>query len=207
MDQFTTEEQQVEAIKKFWKENGTAIILGAVLGFGGLGGWRYYNDSVIAAKEETSDAYVVAVKELGTKEEAFTSAKKFVDENSDTHYAVMAAFKLAKEAVNRTDLMEAERQLQWITDSEARPVLKDIALIRLARVQMEQAKFDIALANLGSVGSASYAALVEEVKGDVFQRQGKFEEAEKAYTEALASNGGSNLLQMKLDDLASQKQG
>lgn len=27
---YETEEQQVEAIKQFWKENGTAIILGEI---------------------------------------------------------------------------------------------------------------------------------------------------------------------------------
>ena len=32
MEQFATEEQQVEAIKRFWKEHGTAIIVGAALG-------------------------------------------------------------------------------------------------------------------------------------------------------------------------------
>ncbi len=207
MDQFTTEEQQVEAIKKFWKENGTAIVLGTVLGFGGLWGWRAYNDNMLASQEQASDSYQSAVKELGTKDGAFTDAKKFVEENSDTHYAVMAAFKLAKEAVNRADLAEAEKQLQWIVKSEAKIVLKDIALIRLSRVQLEQENFDSALASLAKVSSTSYDAQVEEVKGDVYQRQGKFDEAEKAYTAALADNSSNNLLQMKLDDLASQKQG
>ena len=57
MEHYETEEQQVEAIKRFWKENGTAIIVGAVLGLGGLWGWRYYNDEQIAAKEQASAAF------------------------------------------------------------------------------------------------------------------------------------------------------
>ena len=36
MEIYNSEEQQVEAIKRFWKENGTAIIAGVVLGLGGL---------------------------------------------------------------------------------------------------------------------------------------------------------------------------
>ena len=31
MTRFETEEQQVEAIKRWWKENGTAVIIGIVL--------------------------------------------------------------------------------------------------------------------------------------------------------------------------------
>ncbi len=44
MEIYNSEEQQVEAIKRFWKENGTAIIAGVVLGLGGLYGWRYFQD-------------------------------------------------------------------------------------------------------------------------------------------------------------------
>jgi len=45
MEQFATEEQQVEAIKRFWSEHGTSLIVGAVLGLAGLFGWQYYSDS------------------------------------------------------------------------------------------------------------------------------------------------------------------
>ncbi|MGU3844696.1 YfgM family protein, partial [Vibrio diabolicus] len=44
MELYDTEEQQVEAIKDWWKENGKAVIIGAVVGLGGLFGWRYYQD-------------------------------------------------------------------------------------------------------------------------------------------------------------------
>ncbi|PAR85254.1 YfgM family protein, partial [Vibrio cholerae] len=44
MELYDTEEQQVEAIKDWWKENGKAVIFGAVIGLGGLFGWRYYQD-------------------------------------------------------------------------------------------------------------------------------------------------------------------
>jgi predicted negative regulator of RcsB-dependent stress response len=41
---YTTEEQQVEVIKSWWKENGTSVLAGTVIGLVGLFGWRYYND-------------------------------------------------------------------------------------------------------------------------------------------------------------------
>ncbi len=51
MNFYDSEEQQVEAIKDWWKENGKAVIFGAVIGLGGLFGWRYYQDSVVEARE------------------------------------------------------------------------------------------------------------------------------------------------------------
>lgn len=207
MEQFTTEEQQVEAIKKFWKDNGTAIILGAVLGFGGLWGWRYYNAELIASQEQASDAYQSAVADLGRDEAAFSSVKTFVTENSDSPYAVMASFKLAKEAVEREDLSEAAKQLSWITQTEANTAVKDVAFLRLSRVQMEQEKFAEALTQLNNITASSFNAQIEEVKGDIFQRQGKIDEALEAYAAALEDAGSNPVLQMKLDDLTSQKQG
>lgn len=206
MEQFTTEEQQVEAIKKFWKDNGTAIILGAVLGFGGLWGWRYYNADLIASQEQASDAYQSAIADLGKEEAAFSSAKTFVTENSDSPYAVMASLKLAKEAVERKDFSEAAKQLSWVTQSNANSAIKDVAFLRLARVQMEQEKFSDALSQLNNI-SSSFAAQIDEVKGDIYQRQGKVDEALEAYAAALEDAGSNPVLQMKLDDLTSQKQG
>jgi len=206
MEQFTTEEQQVEAIKKFWKDNGTAIILGAVLGFGGLWGWRYYNAELIASQEQASDAYQSAIADLGKEEAAFSSAKTFVTENSDSPYAVMASLKLAKEAVERKDFSEAAKQLSWVTQSNANSAIKDVAFLRLARVQMEQEQFADALSQLNNI-SSSFAAQIDEVKGDIYQRQGKIDEALEAYAAALEDAGSNPVLQMKLDDLTSQKQG
>lgn len=207
MEQFTTEEQQVEAIKKFWKDNGTAIILGAVLGFGGLWGWRYYNAELLASQERESDNYQSVVAELGNQDNAFSDVKNFVIENSDSPYAVMASFKLAKEAVERDDLAEAEKQLLWITQSEANSAIKDVAFLRLSRVQMEREKFTDALNQLNNMTSGAFTAQVEEVKGDIYQRQGKIDEALAAYATALADAENNPVLQMKHDDLTSQKQG
>ena len=36
MEVYTTEEQQVEVIKEWWKENGTSVIAGTVIGLVGL---------------------------------------------------------------------------------------------------------------------------------------------------------------------------
>ena len=43
MDAFETEEQQVEALKKWLNEYGMSIIIGLVLGLGGLFGYRYWD--------------------------------------------------------------------------------------------------------------------------------------------------------------------
>ena len=44
MDIHRTEEEQVEAIKTWWKANGTSVIVGVVLGVAVIFGVRYWFD-------------------------------------------------------------------------------------------------------------------------------------------------------------------
>ena len=38
-----TEEEQVERLKAWLKENGLSIVFGIVIGVGGIGGYNYWN--------------------------------------------------------------------------------------------------------------------------------------------------------------------
>ena len=48
MAEFETEDQQLEALRKWWQENGRGVLVGVVLGLGAVGGWRgwvYYTEA------------------------------------------------------------------------------------------------------------------------------------------------------------------
>ena len=142
MEQYETEEQQVEAIKRFWKENGLALIIGAILGLGGLLGWRYYNDSQIAAKEQASFAYEKASEELLKGESGFSQGKTFIDSHSDTGYAMLMALELSQQAIERKDLTEAVIQLQFVANNAKLSAVQSVAQLRLARIQIEKGEFE-----------------------------------------------------------------
>lgn len=202
MDHFSTEEEQIEAIKKFWKENGIPIIVGAALGLGGLWGWRFYNGQQLQAQEQANDAYNVAMDALAANETDTSVLKQFIDANKDTTYAVMAALQLAKVAVEHDDLAEAEKQLQWAADNVADVAIQDLALLRLARVQGELEKYDAAKATLDKVSSEAFQAQAYTVKGDVLAKQSLYNEAQESYSKALElTDGNPTLIQMKIDHL------
>ena len=202
MEQFATEEQQVEAIKRFWKENGPAVIIGAVLGLGGLWGWRYYNEQQITAQEQASVSYQQAIEALASGSEGYTTAVDFVNEHQDNGYAILTAFQLAKEAVERKDLPEAAKQLDFVVTHASEGAIKNMAKLRLARVQMEQAELDAALTTLNAVTAEAFKGQVEESKGDVYVRQQMFDKAKAAYNAALEVDENNPLVKMKLDNLA-----
>ncbi len=97
MELYDSEEQQVEAIKDWWKENGKAVVLGVVVGLGGLFGWRYYQDSVVQAQEAASEQYSKAVESIVAKgADSSADVQAFIDTSKDSEYAVLAAMQLAK---------------------------------------------------------------------------------------------------------------
>ncbi|EHU8077327.1 YfgM family protein [Vibrio cholerae] len=203
MELYDTEEQQVEAIKDWWKENGKAVIFGAVIGLGGLFGWRYYQDSVVAAQEAASQSYSKAMDALqGKGIESEGTIQTFIDANKETEYAVLAAMQLAKAQVEAGQLDEALAQLEWAKGATKDAALKPLLTFRVARLQAEQGQFDDALTQLTSIQEKSWAGRVAELRGDILMRKGDSAAAYAAYTEAQQAEDASQTLQMKLDDLA-----
>lgn len=204
MEGYATEEQQVEALKSWWKSNGNAVIFGTVLGLAGLVGFRYYNANQLTSQEELSAAYDTVVTELSENGlAAKATTQTFIDANSGNAYATLTALQLAAEAVKKQDFTEAETQLSWVATNSNQASILPIAKLRLARVQAQLANFDDALATLDKITLDTFASKKAEVQGDIYVQQGDLNAARSAYETALAGIGANTqLLQLKLDDLA-----
>ena len=202
MERFETEEQQIEAIKGFWKENGLVIILGALLGLGGLWGWRAYTDSVISTKEEASMAYTASIEQFIESEEP-DALNAFLNENSNTGYAPLAAMILAQQAIEKDEYESAKDHLAKATDGNSE--INDIARIRLAKVHLQLEDYSQALSVLDQVTASAFGDQVQELKGDVLYAQGEFDQAKAAYNLALLELPNNAGIQMKIDNIAFAK--
>ncbi|GAA60128.1 UPF0070 protein yfgM [Pseudoalteromonas sp. BSi20652] len=200
MDIYSTEEQQAEAIKRFFRENGISLTLGILVGLGGLYGWKAYNQNQITTAEKASDSYTALVE----SDDVLSSADAFISENKDTNYATLAAFVAAKDAVEAKKLDVASEKLSWVVSNTPNTELKAIAITRLARVQIAQTKYDDALTTLNAPLPEAFNANVAELKGDIYTEQGNKDQARTAYQAAIDAGGltSNPLLQIKLDDLA-----
>ncbi len=208
MEIYNTEEQQVEAIKRFFREHGLSMAAGIVLGLGGLYGFRFYQAKQLEAQEAQSAAYAVlvdkAAAEGADKKAWLTDAQKFIVDHKDSNYSHLAALLAAKEAVVLKDYATAEQQLSTVATSSKVPEVVAVAQLRLARVQAEQAKYKEALATLNATMPAAFAAQQNELKGDVLLRSGDEVAALAAYKAAQAGSevGKNPLLDVKLNELA-----
>ncbi len=205
MEIYQTEEQQVEAIKGYWAQNGNTIIAGIALGFAGFIGFNLYQDNQLEQELAVSDSYQALIEQSGKDAKAFAeNGEKFISENGSNSYVALTALALAKDAASHKDWPQVQKQLSTAISSAPTDGIKAIASLRLARVQVQLEQYTEALATLNSNLPESFTAAIEEIKGDAYLQQGKKDLARNAYQAAIAADGiaTSPSLQIKLDDLA-----
>lgn len=206
MEVYDNEEQQIEAIKHWWSENGTTVAVGLVLGLGGIFGWRYYQDSQLEAKADASDAYIEVTEALQAKGlDAADDIQKFIDENKSSNYASLAAMQLARTQVSENKLDDAMSQLELAKANTKDEALLVIIDYRQARILAAQKKYDEAIAKLDSIKDEAWKGRVLELKGDVALQKGDLDAARSAYTSAQQAAPQNQNLGFKLDDLAKEE--
>lgn len=205
MEVYSTEEQQVEAIKKYWQENGKQIVVGALLGLGGFFAWNQYVDSKVAAQEAASAAFDEFIQKSDSADVNMSSElQQFVDAHGESGYAIFVNLVAARKSVEAGNVEQALTQLTDAYEQTTDGALKALIATRIARVNIELKQFDQALAKLNGITDEGYAARVAELKGDAYLAQGLIEQARTEYQAAADAGGlaGNTVLKMKLDDLA-----
>ena len=207
MAEYETEEQQVEAIKNWWKENGFAVVGGAVLGISALVGWRAWGWHQDKQATEASDLYAI-VQQAANKNDAVLlegSANKLQADYASTPYASLAGLHLAKVKNDKGDTTGSEDSLRWVLKNSKQNSVQDIARIRLARILLAENKIDEAQSLINSNFSEAYSSLVNEVRGDIYVAKGEIEQAKQAYDQAMQTSSGSSVeyLELKRSDLGS----
>jgi predicted negative regulator of RcsB-dependent stress response len=196
VDYIRDEEEQVERIKAWWQENGTAAVITVVLAVAALIGWRQWQGHQGEQASEASAHYQVMV-------EAMSANPMDAAVINDKDYARLAKANLA---VQNADYDKAVSFLQPVADEGATDELSYTASLRLARVFLQQQAWDQADAQLGKRFPAAFNGMALELRGDLAKAQGEAEQARDLYTQALdvlQDGGEKDRVQMKLDDLKS----
>lgn len=211
MNEYETEEQQVAALKSWWKENGTSLIVGLFIGLSALFGWRYYNEQNNTQAVQASDIYIqvlqsVAINSRANKpvdEQAIDLSNQLINNYASSPYAALAALTLAKSEYENGNVELATTQLQLAVKHANDDAVKQIANLRLSRLYIEQKKYDEAAAILNMPHDAVLDVLYEELKGDLHLAKGDSAQARVAYDKALSLQGetASNLLKLKRQNL------
>lgn len=207
MEIYSTEEEQVERIKKCLKEYGPTILISILIVVAGTFGWRYWNNREYTLHADASNYYEQLVNSAASNNTAAVTsqAAALMKNYKNTPYAKLAALQLARQDVLEGKMSEAETQLRWVMEQSNANNLKQIARNRLAKLLIAQKKPEEALKTLTKVDDEAYRAAINILRGDAYTALNKTQEAKQAYKAALAAlpekSDSRPLLEMKLMNL------
>lgn len=203
-----TDDEQVEALRAWWRENGRSIISGVVIAIIAILGWQQWNAYKEERLEKASGEYHAFREQIlaePVREGAQARGEALIKKYGNTPYAPLTALLLAQYHVDQSQLEEAANQLRWVVaEASNNDPVRSIAKLRLARVLSAQQKFEAALAALDPV-PAALTADYQETRGDVLTAAGRREDAVAAYRAALADQNlipqRRAYIELKLNDL------
>lgn len=204
--EYETEEQQVEALKAWWNENGRAVITGVVLGASVIGGWTFWQSHKENQAVAASDSFSQTIEAINGNDTAGAAAlaDKLIDDQPDNLYSSYANLAASRGDVESGNLESAATRLEWVADNAPQKDVALIAKVRLARVHGALDNAAAGLSGLPSTYPPAFAGLVEEARGDLLVMSGDLDAARSAYQAAQESQYVANreALTMKLNELA-----
>ncbi len=213
-DPFLHEDDELEKVKAWWKENGKSIIIGVILGLAIIVGTNAWKSWKIRQAEQASVLYEQMLAQQDSNGQAFTqTAETLMNQYGSTGYAGLAGLMLAKQAYDNGDKAAAQEKLEWVMSNAKMSSQKNIARIRLASIYLDSGDREQAAALLAApaedkVGFESWFA---ELEGDLKLAAGDTSGARAGYAAAMnqlsPSSGYRDALQMKLDSVGGESVG
>ena len=212
MTEMKTEEEQVEALKKWWQANGKSLVLTIAVAIGGVLSWNAFQDYQVQQSEVASSYFQrmlnnAPVGELTEEDQANIryNSELLKTEFGSSTYAQLAALMVARVEIEANNLDAAVSEFEWVLEQEGDAEIVALTGIRLASVLAAQGHYDKAMVLLADNDDAWQLGRLE-ARGDLLVAQGKTDDARDAYTQASTiaqATGAKNpLLGLKLDNLA-----
>ena len=203
--------EQGEIVKKWLSENGSAIVMGLVIAFGGLFGFKQWQSWQVNNRQQASAEFEIMGELLAAEQmdAAMANFQVLQDDYPKSPYTSMAALKFAQARIeaNQPDL--AIGLYEFVMENGYPKAITVVARERLARVLLDQGEPGQALTVLeGVVDITGFESRYAEVRGDIHFDQGRMAEAEAAYLEALDlledGAGDRSKLVMKLESMGAE---
>lgn len=205
-EDYLTDDEQWEAVKRWIVENGLWVVAGIVLGIVGLLGYRYFDNSrnERALRASTQFSEMTSALEHNDRNRSRQIADRLITDYPGSPYADQARLTLARLFIDDGQLPSAVAPLTQVMNDSKDTELRHIARLRLARVLTDQGKPDEAIKTLAEDTPGAFAAQYHEVRGDAFYAKKDLKSALGEYKAALlgdAGGAGSALLELKIADL------
>lgn len=221
MADYLSEEEQIEAFKQWWVDNGLKLVAAAVIVIGGTLGWQGWQGVQEEQAQQGSAIYTSMIDTVTAeadqplsdeqKQNIIASADQLKEQYGDSGYAHLSALVKAKLAVDADDLDTAASELEWVLNNKPADNLKVVANLRLARVEASRGNPEKALALIQDQNIGEMRSVYEEAKGDFYIMLGNYAAAHTAYQAAIDSELSGNarvmsILRLKLSQAKPAKE-
>lgn len=209
MDIYATEEQQWEAIKKWFYKYGNMLSWALIAVLALVMAVQYWSHHRTVVREQASEHYISLMMGFEKNEPATVSSKTdvLVEQYPKSIYTSLANLYAATQAASANDLEQTQKRLEWVLNNGTDD-LKPIARLRLMRLWISQSKFKEALQLTEGTKTGDFEGLMNELKGDILLKQANRAGAKDAYEKALALAPEEGmvgpLLKMKIQELGGQ---
>lgn len=203
--------EQGEVVKKWLSENGSAIVMGLVIAFGGLFGFKQWQNWQETSRQQASVEYEVlgGLLSAGQLDAAMANFQNLQDEYPKSPYTSMAALQFARARIESGQHDLAIGLYEFVMENGYPKALAVVARERLARILLSQGDADRALTVLEGVGEhPGFESRYAEVRGDIYFAQQRMDDAAVAYLEALElledGTGDRGKLLIKLEAMGAE---
>jgi len=180
------EQEQLEALKAFWKQWGNLISGGltvVLLAYAAWTGWNWWQRDQ-GAKATALYEQLSNQVEAGDVDKANAAFAILKERFPSTVAAAQGALLQARLQHDKQNDDGARATLAWAAQNGADALYQDIARLRLVALQIEAKQLDEAGKTLDAVKTADYAALVADRRGDLAVLQSKPDVAKAEYLKA-----------------------
>ncbi len=185
------EQEQLDALKAFWKTYGNLItwllilLLGAYAAFNG---WQYWQRDQ-ATKAGAMFDELERSAQAGDADKVGRVFADLKERFPRTAVAQQGGLLAARVQFEKGQADAAKASLAWVAENAIEDEMRSVARLRLAALQADAKQFDEALKTLDGAKSPSFEGLVADRRGDILLLQGKKDEGRAAYQAAYKALG------------------
>lgn len=205
------EEDELDRLKGWWQDYGNYLVAGLLFGLVVILGWRFYQSRQATQAVKAAEYYeqFSVALERDDAQSMVALEQTLRERFGSSPYSVLAELALARRAVDRNALEDAQQALERAADLAGDDSMGAIARLRLARVHLARAAPESALDALAPLkDQTALRPLAEELRGDALRALGRTDEARAAYRAAreaaTAAQLDERLIDLKLKDMGEE---
>jgi predicted negative regulator of RcsB-dependent stress response len=180
------EQEQLDAIKAFWKTYGNLVTWVLILALGAFAAWNGWNwwqrDQAMKASAMYDE--LERASQAGDVDKTGRVFADLKERYPRTAFAQQGGLAAARAQFDKGQKDAAKASLTWVAENAIEDEVRMVARLRLAGLLLDAKQYDEALKQLDASKVVGFEALVADRRGDVLSAQGKAAEARTAYQAA-----------------------